>query len=599
MDVLGDCWYSEWHVESCLDFGKFYFLWSFDAILRSFLCFFVLKCFRFSTIVQTLHIFFCVMALASFASQGTPNSPPSLPPALAASSDDGDLSAAIDEVVLSVVGTDASSPPPCPPSATTTFTVAQPGNSSFSESGDSDDDCPLINLRTRARQLHQSLSHAVNVEEPLVEGPPGSLPDRVAKLFAEVENHTSSTQAEEPPHTVGVTRRFTRSQANKVLAAPSESRKKRRPTVPVSAPPTSDFLFDSAVTDSCEFIRRRKNKIDIVCPTAESAFRSNFHRGLWPFVCARSLLREHSLMPSCVKDLSIVEHLSDIGLAKTVLNVPSFVLGVVLEFYSNLSSDTSDIHSPTVFTTFVRRVSICFSPDIINEYLGFTPLLGMSMTGGLHLVVSEITGGSISTWPESGWIRSSSLSHKYSIYHKIALRNWMPSTHSSTVRADLACLLYQIGTKGALDFGKLVFESVMSHAESQLVNKPLCFPSLLFGIIQAQTNVIGDTEVYEKDSPPVVITDKLRNSTYHVNDIPAAVSTDATVVHVTSPSSVRMVLQDRIIHDLTLEVEHLTKLIKSSQARKDMLMSLISDVKAAAASTSAILVGSAPMDDSV
>lgn len=287
------------------------------------------------------------MALDSSAYQGTPNSSPSPPPTLAVSSDDGDMSATIYEVVLSVFGTDDNPPPPCSQSATSTFTVVQSGNSSFYESGDSDDDCPLINLRTRARKQRQSLSNADNVEEPLVEGPLGSLPDRVAKLFAEIENHTASTQDEESSVNVGVTRRFTHSQANRVLAAHFESRKKRRPIVP------------------------------------------------------------------------------------------------------------------------------------------------------------------------------------------------------------------------------------------------------------AQTNVVGDTDVYEKDSPLVVITDKLRNSKYHVNDISAAVSTDATVVHVTSPPSAGMVLQDRIIHDLTLEVGHLTRLIKSSQARKDLLMSLISDVKAAVASTSKLIVGTAPLDDSV
>lgn len=35
----------------------------------------------------------------------------------------------------------------------------------------------------------------------------------------------------------------------------------------------------------------------------------------------------------------------------------------------------------------------------------------------------------------------------------------------------------------------------------------------------------------------------------------------------------------RLLHDLTLEIAHLTQVIKSSQARKDMLTLLVSDMK--------------------
>lgn len=83
-------------------------------------------------------------------------------------------------------------------------------------------------------------------------------------------------------------------------------------------------------------------------------------------------------------------------------------------------------------------------------------------------------------------------------------------SHSSLVRQELAMLLYQIGCH---DFGQMVFGNAVKHAEKQVVQKPL------------------DTNVYEKDSPHIVITDKLGNAAYHVNDIPAPILTDADVVY--------------------------------------------------------------------
>lgn len=105
----------------------------------------------------------------------------------------------------------------------------------------------------------------------------------------------------------------------------------------------------------------------------------------------------------------LVELIIDIGLAKTVLNVHSYVLRVVLEFYANL-------HSKSVSCLCMQNFRLwclcCFSPDSINAFLGFVLCPGLSVSGVMHLVVSEITGGLMITWPGSNGIRASSLSHK-------------------------------------------------------------------------------------------------------------------------------------------------------------------------------------------
>lgn len=79
--------------------------------------------------------------------------------------------------------------------------------------------------------------------------------------------------------------------------------------------------------------------------------------------------------------------------------------------------------------------------------------------------------------------------------------------------------LYQIGTKVCIDYVSHVFNYVVDHAESYAVHKPIAFPSLIFGIIQSQHNVVKLDDVYESEAPLVVMTSKLRNVAHHINDM--------------------------------------------------------------------------------
>lgn len=213
------------------------------------------------------------------------------------------------------------------------------------------------------------------------------------------------------------------------------------------------------------------------------------------------------------------------------------------------------------------------------------------MDGGLNLVTQELTGGVIKTWPRSGGVRASSFSFKYSVLHKITLKNWMPNSHSSVVRSDLAIFLYRIGTSGYLDFGQMVFENIMQHAEKETLQKPVGFPSLIFGIIQSQVNVQIDTDCLEDDAPVLVITNKLRNTAYHVNDMPAPIMTDANTCYSEGQSRSDVGLQEArnelVVRELELQSAFLGNLIKSSQSRKSLLDALLADMRSKPTGTAA------------
>lgn len=273
-----------------------------------------------------------------------------------------------------------------------------------------------------------------------------------------------------------ITRRMTRGQAAKALADMSSSRKRQRIPSALNRGSRSSPIDSDSEDQLVQSPDGGGNPDPLT-------FKSKLHHGLWTFVCSRNVIREHFLLSTKVKNLGIIENLEDMGLAKTSLSVPTYVLKVVLEFYANLCQDISVVTSPNAFKNFVRGVTIDFSPSIINEFLEVKQHVGPSMVGALDLVASEITGGLYSGWPDNGGIKASSLTYRYSILHKVAIRNWAPSTHNSQVHKDLAVLLYQIGTNGSLDFGLHVFNHVINHAESQAVQKPIGFLSLIFGII--------------------------------------------------------------------------------------------------------------------
>lgn len=143
------------------------------------------------------------------------------------------------------------------------------------------------------------------------------------------------------------------------------------------------------------------------------------------------------------------------------------------------------------------------------------------------------------------------------------------------VRNDLVVLLYKIGTQGYLDFGQIIFDNVVKHAAKQVLQKPVGFPSLIFGLIQSQVSVLQDTDEFEKQTSYFVITNKLRNTAYHVNNIPAPVMTDATTIHV-EPQPVNDMgmlefKRELVVREMELQSAYLGRMIKASQSRKSLL----------------------------
>ena len=88
-----------------------------------------------------------------------------------------------------------------------------------------------------------------------------------------------------------------------------------------------------------------------------------------------------------------------------------------------------------------------FSPRVISKYrnIPFPENFNFERDYVLDDVASELLGDKID-WPRTNMLRVADLTFKYSCLHKIALSNWYPTKHVTTMSHGFATLLFDIGT---------------------------------------------------------------------------------------------------------------------------------------------------------
>ncbi|XP_019183656.1 PREDICTED: uncharacterized protein LOC109178478 [Ipomoea nil] len=167
----------------------------------------------------------------------------------------------------------------------------------------------------------------------------------------------------------------------------------------------------------------------------------------------------------------------------TVTNIEPYDEEVIQEFYCNLTKSTTIPSSPMYGKIYVRGKFYEFTPDTINNYLG-TSEIEQKIELNSEQVAKERTAGNVSF--EKNKIKAASLTSKYAILQKIALTNWMPSLHESTVKWTLAKLLYKIGKGVKTNMGSIIHAQITNLAEDTKSNTSLVFPSLIFSILTKQ-----------------------------------------------------------------------------------------------------------------
>ena len=121
----------------------------------------------------------------------------------------------------------------------------------------------------------------------------------------------------------------------------------------------------------------------------------------------RSVILERTIHHRDFEPTGAIELLGALDMLDMVTKVSPFVKTVVLEFYSNLTKGMVDPTSPDFRTVYVRGWVLEF--------------LVVPIQPSIQEVVSVITDNTLSSWPAKGNVRSSILTTKYAILHKIDL----------------------------------------------------------------------------------------------------------------------------------------------------------------------------------
>ncbi|KAL3621980.1 hypothetical protein CASFOL_034176 [Castilleja foliolosa] len=95
--------------------------------------------------------------------------------------------------------------------------------------------------------------------------------------------------------------------------------------------------------------------------------------------------------------------------------------------------------------------------------MGTDDYQGTSVVDNMDEVITFLTRGKVSKWEEQ--LSAAKLTSLYSVLHKIAIFNWLPSKNSTVITRPQAQLLYRLGTGIKFNFGQMIFDCVTKLAQ--------------------------------------------------------------------------------------------------------------------------------------
>lgn len=386
-----------------------------------------------------------------------------------------------------------------------------------------------------------------------------------AKLDAAVDNVGAAPQKKRKAHTP------------KAAGGTKRAKKVSRPITIDTEDDRSDAAnYSSKVSGKSQSPIREQRRSGYI-----PLFRNDYYERFWSVNRGKNIIGECPVKKEELIDCGLWELVEFAGLEQTVLPIRRYVPDLVFEFYTNLSKDMFDDQSASYHKAFVRGSTFIFSPAVVDEFLGRTVGLVEDVEVDFDLVASKLTGGKFSQWHPRGKFSCSELSMKYVILHKIVLKNWYPSGHKTTVGKVMALVLFKIGEKRPINFGKLVLEMLEEHAEKKPCKKPIVFPGLITSIIAEKLDVITSEDVYCDIPKKILFNSKLFDEAVHFNDLPKAVGgkRKKLPVHLVSDSdavSAKMAqMSSRVLVHLKRQYNRLTRVIMESTAERTEIEALL------------------------
>ncbi|XP_073123727.1 uncharacterized protein [Henckelia pumila] len=220
-------------------------------------------------------------------------------------------------------------------------------------------------------------------------------------------------------------------------------------------------------------------------------FYSGDAAAVWPLFAHRGLLDERNIDVLSYYRYNLIDFLKLRLLYSTVVAVIPYCKRVILEFYANLTASIEDPESAKYRLVYLRGRLFEFTPAVINS-LYSTPDVDEGNPPEINEVITVLTGGMVKQFYDH--FSAAKLTSFYYLLHKIAMRNWTPSSNSTVITRPQTVILYAIGTGSPFNFGKIVFKTVLQFADGGLKSTKLPFPSLIYGILESQAFIRNITE---------------------------------------------------------------------------------------------------------
>ena len=193
------------------------------------------------------------------------------------------------------------------------------------------------------------------------------------------------------------------------------------------------------------------------------------------------------------------------GWGSIVSNIPRFITQVVHEFYANFSDNIVVEGEDQFEKVFVRGHVYEFSPRVISEYLNIS--IPAHFNFEKYYVLDDVATkllGYKTFWPKTNVLRVPDLTLKYNGLYKIALSNWYPTNHVSTLSRDFATLLFDIGTGAPVHLGQIIFDLIVLHRCGNNMSYKLPFLALIFRFLEGQKPLQEPNEFLSTSVQPYV-----------------------------------------------------------------------------------------------
>ncbi|KAL3645936.1 hypothetical protein CASFOL_011116 [Castilleja foliolosa] len=208
------------------------------------------------------------------------------------------------------------------------------------------------------------------------------------------------------------------------------------------------------------------------------------------------MIDENRIMIDVFKKQNLIDFFESKGMLATVTTAVPFVREIVCEFYANLLPQVSNKNSVSYGRAYVRRHIYSFTPEGINLMMGTDDYQGTSAVDDMDEAINFLTRGKMSKWQEK--LSAAKLTSMYSVLHKIAVLNWLPSKNSTIVTRPQAQLLFRLGTGIKFNFGQMVFDCVTKLAQPNS-GSSLIFPSTIFNMLESQKSVTWGSDIFTGD----------------------------------------------------------------------------------------------------